>query len=123
MQRKAAKVGFDWPDVSGPLQKVHEETREVEQAMQAPLGDTNPALARELGDLLFAVVNLSRHLRVDPERELRATAHRFRDRFQHVERRLAETGRRPSDATLAEMDQFWNEAKRHEATSAQGEVR
>ena len=68
-------------------------------------------MAREVGDLLFAVVNLARHLRVDPERELRAASTRFRDRFHHIERRLAEQGRRPSEATLEEMDALWEEAK------------
>jgi uncharacterized protein YabN with tetrapyrrole methylase and pyrophosphatase domain len=65
-----------------------------------------------VGDLLFAAVNLARHLRVDPERELRAALHRFRDRFHHIEQRLAEQGRKPSDATLEEMDVLWEEAKR-----------
>jgi tetrapyrrole methylase family protein / MazG family protein len=110
LQEKAAAVGFDWPSLDGPLAKVREEAGEVERALSA--GDTTPAVAHELGDLLFAVVNVSRHLRVDPERELRAASHRFRERFLHVERRLAETGRAPSDATLEEMDTYWEEAKR-----------
>ena len=74
-------------------------------AMQS--GDTTPELAREIGDLLFAVVNLSRKLRVDPERELRATMHRFRERFLHIERRLAEQGRTPLQSDLVEMDALW----------------
>jgi MazG family protein len=109
IQEKAAAVGFDWPAAAGALAKVKEELGEVEQEI-AP--DTDPALAREIGDLLFAVVNLSRHLRVDPERELRVASHRFRDRFHHIERRLAERGTRPADATLEEMDALWEEAKR-----------
>ena len=108
VQEKAGAVGFDWPDRSGPLAKVREELDEIEQELAA---DTTPALAREIGDLLFAAVNLSRHLGVDPERELRAASHRFRDRFHHIERRLAENGRQPRDATLAEMDALWEEAK------------
>ena len=123
LQEKAAAVGFDWPDVHGPLDKVREETGEIEHAMAASRGDTDRALANEIGDLLFAAVNLSRHLRIDPERELRAAAHRFRDRFHHVERRLAETGRAPSSATLAEMDQLWDEAKRLEARAPSGDPR
>lgn len=119
LQEKAAAVGFDWPSADGPLGKVHEETREVETALAA--GDTTPAVARELGDLLFAVVNLSRHLRVDPERELRAASRRFRERFLHVERRLAETGRTPSQATLEEMDTYWEEAKRLTPSHADGD--
>ncbi len=108
IQEKAGAVGFDWPDHGGPLAKVREEAAEIERELG---GDTTPALAHEVGDLLFAVVNLSRHLRVDPERELRAASHRFRDRFHHIERRLAERGREPKDATLEEMDALWEEAK------------
>jgi MazG family protein len=110
LQEKAAAVGFDWPSIDGPFGKVREETAEVERALAG--GDTTPALAHEIGDLLFAVVNVSRHLRVDPERELRAAARRFRERFLHVERRLAESGRTPAQSTLEEMDTFWEEAKR-----------
>src|SRR5207244_7268195 len=99
IQEKAAAVGFDWPTPDGPLSKVREEIEEIAAAI-AP--DTDPQLAREVGDLLFAGVNLARHLKVDPERELRAAMHRFRDRFHHIEPRLAEQARRPSDATLAE---------------------
>jgi MazG family protein len=117
VQEKAAAVGFDWPAAGGALAKVHEEMGEVERAM-AP--DTDPAVAREIGDLLFAVVNLARHLRVDPERELRATVHRFRERFHHIERRLAERDRKPSQATLEEMDALWEEAKALLHTPAPG---
>jgi len=109
LQEKAAAVGFDWPTPEGPLAKVREETEEVAASLG---GDTTPAVARELGDLLFAVVNLSRKLRVDPERELRATMHRFRERFLHIEKRLAESGRSPSQSNLEEMDALWEEAKR-----------
>ena len=108
IQEKAGAVGFDWPEVSGPLAKVREEIGEIEAAMS---GDTTPALAREVGDLLFAAVNLARHLRVDPERELRAALGRFRDRFDHIERRLAERGATPSQASLEEMDALWDKAK------------
>lgn len=108
LQEKAAAVGFDWPDVRGAMSKVHEEVAELERALG---GDTTPEVARELGDLLFAATNVARHLRVDPERELRAASTRFRERFVHIERRLAETGRTPVDATLEEMDALWNEAK------------
>ena len=108
IQEKAGAVGFDWPDASGPLAKVHEELGELEQEIGR---DADPALAREVGDLLFAVVNLARHLTIDPERELRAASHRFRERFQHIERRLEAQGRRPQEATLAELDTLWEEAK------------
>lgn len=112
IQEKAGAVGFDWPDASGALGKVHEELGEIESERS---GDVTPALAREVGDLLFAVVNFSRKLGVDPERELRAATHRFRDRFHYLERRLAERGLTPSQVTLEEMDVLWQEAKRQPA--------
>jgi tetrapyrrole methylase family protein/MazG family protein len=108
IQEKAGAVGFDWPDHSGPLAKVHEELGELEQELGR---DTDPNLAHEVGDLLFAVVNLARHLTIDPERELRAASRRFRERFQHIERSLTAQGRSPVDATLAELDALWEEAK------------
>jgi len=88
---------------------VREETEEVARAVA---GDTTPEVAREIGDLLFAAVNLARKLGVDPERELRGTMRRFRDRLVHIEKRLAEGGRAPSQASLEEMDALWEEAKR-----------
>ena len=112
LQEKAAAVGFDWPSLAGPVAKIREEIGEVEHELAATSGDASPELARELGDLLFAVVNLARKLRIDPERELHATSHRFRSRFLHIEKRLAETGRTPAQSTLEEMDQYWDEAKR-----------
>jgi MazG family protein len=126
IQEKAGAVGFDWPEAAGALAKVREEVGEIEEALGAPpppaaaasgaairaaVPDTTPELAGEIGDLLFATVNLARHLRVDPERELRAALHRFRDRFHHIERRLAERGKAPKEASLDEMDALWNEAK------------
>jgi MazG family protein len=121
IQEKAAAVGFDWPDLSGPLAKVHEELGELERELGP---DTDPALAREVGDLLFAVVNLARHLTIDPERELRAASHRFRDRFRHIERALSAQGRRPGEATLQELDALWEEAKALDPPSrAGGETR
>ena len=108
IQEKAGAVGFDWPEAAGALAKVREEVGEIEGAMQ---GDTTPALAREVGDLLFATVNLARHLKIDPERELRGALGRFRERFHHIERRLAERGATPSQASLEEMDALWEEAK------------
>ena len=89
-QEKASAVGFDWPEASGPLAKVREEVEEI--ALEIDRSDAR-ASAREVGDLLFAVVNLARHLGVDPERELASATRRFRERFHHIERRLAEQGR------------------------------
>ena len=108
IQEKAAAVGFDWPTASGALEKIREEVGGLERALQV---DERPEAAREIGDLLFAVVNVARHLRVDPEVELRSTMHRFRGRFRHIERRLAQQGRSPSDASLEELDALWEEAK------------
>ena len=107
-QEKAGAVGFDWPETAGAIAKVREELGEIERELG---GDVTPALAGEIGDLLFSVVNVARRLGVDPERELRASTHRFRDRFHHIERRLAERGSSPAQATLAEMDALWDEAK------------
>ena len=112
-QEKAGAVGFDWPETADALAKVREELGEIERELT---GDVTPALAREIGDLLFSVVNVARRLAVDPERELRAATHRFRDRFQHIERRLAERGTTPAQASLAEMDALWDAAKAAEKT-------
>ncbi len=123
VQEKAGAVGFDWPEVAGATAKVREELGEIEQELSADTGDTTPALAREVGDLLFSVVNLSRKVGVDPERELRAATHRFRARFHHIELRLAERGMSPSQASLAEMDALWDEAKRvHDGHDPRGDA-
>lgn len=111
LTRRASRVGFDWPDTRGVLAKIREELEEVEEALEA--GDD--AYAREeVGDLLFAVVNLARRLKADPEQALRATNSKFERRFRHVEQALATAGRSPDEASLAEMDSHWNDAKRQE---------
>ena len=93
------------------LDKIREETEEV----AAELDDIpSPALAEEIGDLLFVVANLARHAKVDPEQALRAANAKFERRFHHIERRLAEAGRAPAEATLDEMEALWVEAKRGE---------
>lgn len=104
LQSKAAKVGFDWPSVDDVYDKIAEEVAEFRAAPD----DKKP---EEYGDLLFAVANLARHLGIDPEAALRAANAKFERRFAHIEARLAETGRRPADSSLAEMDAFWDEAK------------
>jgi MazG family protein len=110
MTQKAARVGFDWPDVKGVLDKVAEEASEVVAAA------TPEEQEAELGDLLFAIANLARHLNIDPEIALQKTNDRFRRRFAHVEKRSAQSGREMSDMTLTELDAFWNEAKARERT-------
>jgi MazG family protein len=112
-QEKASSVGFDWPDVDGVIAKIEEELAEVRQAMTSREG-REEELRHEIGDLLFAVANLARYLRVDPERELRATVSRFRRRFLHIEEQLTARGKTPSESTLEEMDALWNEAKQRE---------
>jgi ATP diphosphatase len=108
LQAKAGKVGFDWNDPRAVLAKIREEADEIEAELAA--GERATAGA-EVGDLLFAVVNLARHLDVDPEATLRATNQKFERRFGAIERALAHQGRTPQGATLAEMDELWNEAK------------
>jgi ATP diphosphatase len=108
LQAKAGKVGFDWNDPRAVLAKIREEADEIEAELDAG----NRALAgAEVGDLLFAVVNLARHLGADPEAVLRATNRKFERRFAAIEQALADGGKTPQDATLAEMDDLWNAAK------------
>jgi nucleoside triphosphate diphosphatase len=111
LQRKAAAVGFDWGEPEPILDKIREEADEIAEAAQS----ADPARVEdEIGDLLFAVVNLARQFGVDPESALRSTNAKFSRRFEAIERRLAEMGRTPSQSTLAEMDALWDEAKRAE---------
>ena len=113
LQEKAGKVGFDWNDVRAVLEKIREEIVEVE----AEIADGSAqALSGEVGDLLFAAVNLARHLKVDPEAALRRANAKFERRFAHIESRLAEVGKTPEAATLDEMERLWIEAKVQERT-------
>ena len=111
LQNRAARVGFDWPSTAEVLDKLVEEAREVVEARDT-LGEA--ALAEEVGDLLFVVANLARHLKVDPEAALRAANAKFTRRFARIEDWLAEAGKRPEDSDLAEMDALWNRAKAEE---------
>jgi nucleoside triphosphate diphosphatase len=113
LQGKAGKVGFDWNDPRAVLSKIREEADEIEAALDA--GDRE-MIGREVGDLLFAVVNLARHVKADPEAALRATNQKFERRFASIERALAAQGKSPRDATLAEMDALWDAAKQAEQT-------
>jgi ATP diphosphatase len=113
LQEKASRVGFDWNDPRAVLRKIREEADEVEDALNGGATDTTEAAA-EVGDLLFAVVNLARHLRADPETLLRQTNQKFERRFAAIETALAAKGKAPQNATLAEMDALWDEAKRAE---------
>jgi ATP diphosphatase len=108
LQEKAGKVGFDWNDPLAVLAKIREEADEIEAEIAS--GERDRAGA-EVGDLLFAVVNLARHLKIDPEAALRATNLKFERRFAMIEKALAERGKSPAEASLAEMDAIWNAAK------------
>jgi nucleoside triphosphate diphosphatase len=115
LTQKAAGVGFDWPAAAEVLAKAEEEIDELRRALAA--GDAGaagaaPAVREEVGDLLFTVANLARKLEIDPEAALAAANRKFRRRFEHVERGLAARGQRLGEATLAEMDALWDEAKR-----------
>jgi nucleoside triphosphate diphosphatase len=110
LQAKASKVGFDWNDPRAVLRKIREEADEIE----AVLDSDKSAAAGEVGDLLFAAVNLARHLDADPEAVLRRTNRKFERRFASIEAALAAKGKNPTDATLAEMDALWDEAKAQE---------
>jgi nucleoside triphosphate diphosphatase len=110
LQAKASRVGFDWNDPRAVLRKIREEADEIEEALEE-----NPANApAEVGDLLFAVVNLARHLDADPEAVLRQTNRKFERRFSAIEHALAAQKKAPQDVTLAEMDALWNQAKARE---------
>jgi nucleoside triphosphate diphosphatase len=111
LQRKASHVGFDWNDPRAVLHKIREEADEIETALDR--GDADE-LAEETGDLLFALVNLARHVGADPEQALRGTNAKFERRFGYIERALAAQGRSLESASLAEMDALWNEAKGEE---------
>ncbi|WP_276605847.1 nucleoside triphosphate pyrophosphohydrolase [Tabrizicola caldifontis] len=108
LQNRAARVGFDWPSTAEVLDKLIEEAREVVEARDSL---SHEALTEEIGDLLFVMANLARHLKVDPEAALRAANAKFTRRFARIEDWLAESGRRPADSTLEEMDALWNRAK------------
>jgi ATP diphosphatase len=108
LQRKASRVGFDWNDPRAVLRKIREEADEIEAALDQ--GDADE-LREETGDLLFAAVNLARHIGADPDLALRSTNAKFERRFGYIERALAAQGRSLEAATLEEMDALWNEAK------------
>ena len=109
--KRAASVGFEWPDVGGALDKAEEELHELRSALAQGVPDNVEA---ELGDVLFCLVNICRHLKVDPETALRKTNLKFERRFKHVESRLRERGVDPQQASLQEMDGYWDEAKQLE---------
>ncbi len=116
--KRAAQVGFEWADVSGALDKVQEEVEELRQEL-GPTLDLD-RVQREIGDLLFSLVNVCRYLKIDPENALRSTNAKFERRFRYIEERLRSQGRAAQDATLEEMDALWEEAKRLERAAPGG---
>lgn len=127
LQNKAARVGFDWPNIGPVFEKLKEEIAEFEDAarLHDPRGETttpahsgardqraaDQAIKSEFGDILFVMANIARHLMIDPEAALRAANDKFVRRFSHIETRLAERGSSPAQSTLEEMDALWDEAK------------
>jgi tetrapyrrole methylase family protein/MazG family protein len=109
VQSKAKRIGFDWPSVDGPLEKIDEESREVQRAIAA--GDSDETFT-EVGDLLFAVVNVARHLDIDAESALRAATQKFRGRVEEVQKLALRQGRDLKDMSLAELDQLWDTVKK-----------
>ncbi len=111
LQKRAAQVGFDWPEALPVVDKVREELDEVLEAMSENDAD---AIAEEIGDLLFVVSNLARHLKVEPESALRAANAKFERRFRFIEQALRDAGRNMEDCALEELDALWGEAKKLE---------
>ena len=118
LQERAAGVGFDWPDARGPLEKVREELQELEAELPpegTPPRSPLPRVAEEIGDLLFAVVNLARKLAIDPRAALERANEKFRRRFERVERLAAERGVDVGRASLEKLDELWDEVKASDA--------
>jgi MazG family protein len=111
LQKRAAKVGFDWPDISHVLDKVVEEAQELTEAKDELSAEKQ---AEEFGDLLFVMVNLGRHMGLDAEDSLRKANHKFTRRFKHIEQSLEDAGRSVDDASLEEMDTIWNEVRQRD---------
>ena len=108
---RVADVGFDWENIEQVMDKLHEELEELAEARSEEKA-VSPAIEEELGDILFVIVNIARHLKTDPEQALRKANAKFRRRFSYVERKLVEEGKTLAEAPLEEMETLWQEAKR-----------
>ncbi|MDG2243759.1 MAG: nucleoside triphosphate pyrophosphohydrolase [Rhodospirillaceae bacterium] len=117
LQQRASRVGFDWPDAAPVIDKIREEITELEAVLAA--GADSDRIEDELGDLLFAVVNLARKIKIEPGSALRQTNLKFEQRFRFIERMLAKEGRTPQDASLDEMEALWKQAKTEAKLDAQ----
>jgi nucleoside triphosphate diphosphatase len=124
LQDKAAKVGFDWPDIAPVFAKMKEEIAELEEVVflvaasdspassgRLPGGESDEAMEEELGDMLFVMANIARHLKLDPETALRIANDKFTRRFAYIEQRLAAMGKTPDQSSLEEMDALWDEIR------------
>lgn len=120
IQARASRVGFDWPHTregtDQVMDKIEEEVREVRHAMTSSIGETQRRIEAEFGDLLFALVNLARFLKVNPEDALRGATNRFTDRFQQMEAEATRSGRTLDSMSLAELDALWENAKQKRDT-------
>ena len=116
--KRAAQVGFEWADVSGAIDKVQEEIGELREELGSGLDKDR--IEREIGDLLFSLVNVCRYLGIDPENALRLTNLKFERRFRYIERQLSAFGRTPQESSLSEMDALWDEAKAKERGGSEG---
>jgi uncharacterized protein YabN with tetrapyrrole methylase and pyrophosphatase domain len=132
LSSRAAHVGFDWPDVDGLFDKLHEEIKELQKELaQSPLPgpsqsgmagsggqqippDLRARIEDEVGDLFFVLVNIARYLSLDPESALRKTNRKFKRRFQWIEEQLRTSGRGPEQSTMEELESLWQQAKRQE---------
>jgi ATP diphosphatase len=113
LQNRAARVGFDWPDISGVTDKISEEVDELIEAIKIK---THADQVEEYGDLMFVMANLARHLKIDPEEALRSANKKFQRRFEGVENKLAYMGKTPIQSNVDELDELWNAVKRDEKT-------
>ena len=118
LQKTANRVGFDWDVVSGAVEKLDEEIRELKEILpndgEKPTAEQKAELEKELGDCFFALVNIARKLGIDSEKAVLTTVHKFKSRFGFIEDELAKLGKTPETASLEQMDELWNNAKSHE---------
>ena len=112
LQKRAARVGFDWPNIEPVIEKVREEIDEVTDALNSK--SNNDHIAEEIGDLLFSCVNLARHSEIDAEQALMAANDKFQQRFQFIELQLNDSGKNVEECSLEELEELWNEAKSKE---------
>lgn len=112
---RAARAGFEWPDIEGVFEKLQEETHELREAMAGPENSRQSRLEDEIGDILFVIVNIARFLKIDSESALKRANRKFKTRFQYMEAQLAKAGRNLDGASLDEMETLWQQAKVHTA--------